>query len=116
LLPFDFAQGRLSAVQPARSVTARSSDFGPAPTSRFVFRVLQLRGWKDITLIDPVVGVDAMLQPLPARSIVKGTATSRRNIFRPPAHSSRIVAVVVNFEHLDGASSGEYDCPRWAIH
>jgi hypothetical protein len=42
---------------------------------------------------------------LTARSIVKGKATSRRNIFRPTAHSSRIVAVVVNFEHLDGASS-----------
>jgi hypothetical protein len=59
--------------------------------------------------------VMAMLRQLPVRSVVKGKAASGWDSFRVADRSSRIVAVVFNFEHLDELALGGYDCHRWPI-
>jgi hypothetical protein len=56
-----------------------------------------------------------MLRHLPVYSVVKKKSPKRMGSFRVADRLSRIVAVVITFEHLDEVALGAYDCPRWPL-
>src|ERR1700720_1376507 len=57
----------------------------------------------------------AGVSPAEVQCLSRRTVTPTSGSFRGADHSSSIVSVVINFEHLDELALGGYDCPHRLI-
>jgi hypothetical protein len=99
---------RSLTLRPARSRSRLATLYIESSDSFVASAAASIAGWSE-----PVPGRE--FHPLKSSAFHGARLRQAVDSFRVTEHSSSIVSVVINFEHLDELALGGYDCPHWLI-